>query len=74
MNLCSEKFLQILTCVFHDHAPITAADLGFNFRGCANLAFGGYSNPPSQRIQSYLQPKSSLKGQCQRQLASACLA
>ena len=59
-----------------------AADLGFNFKGCATSdkaasingtrGLGGVVSPRSQCIQSYLQPKTRLKWQ--RQLSSARFA
>ena len=81
-NIYLSIFALNLSCILTMRdVQSSAADLGFCFRGCAewNLAFGKYSEPPtglghsarSQRIQSYLQLKTSLKWQCQRQLASA---
>ena len=68
---------------------ISGADIGFSgVRKIEGIFFRGHSEPPpapplqvtpgcsprSQRIQSYLQPKISLKWQCQRKLASECFA
>ena len=72
------------TIHYHYYQLTQRADLGYNFRGAQNVTRGlggilspqgglGHS-PRSQHIQSYLQPKSSLKWQCQRQLAGARFA
>ena len=76
--------LKILRCCYIQLFPHknAAADLGFNFKGCATSGkaasingtrgLGGVLSPRSQCIQSYLQPKTRSKWQ--RQLSSARFA
>ena len=68
------KMCQLRKFVRYKHS-ISAADLGFNIKGCTTngkaesingtRGLGGVLSPRSQCIQSYLQPKTRLKWQRQ---------